>query len=228
MTIFRFALLRSVRSVSGILLIVLLPVGVIFVPGDGWDRVPVAIRYYSVILMFAAANLTHLLLTDRLTGMTVRIAAAPVSHLKYLAQHLLAFVLLLTVQNAIVAAAGRLLHGERMPDPVALFPVLTVFSVTAVCFALAWNSLFRSKETSATLLFCAILFLSMLGGLLWPIVIMPELLQKAAMFIPTYWLVAALAAAAGDGGLRDAAVPMLMLLLFSTAFLLAGSKRRLA
>ena len=67
----------------------------------------------------------------------------------------------------------------------------------------------------------------MLGGAYFPVEIMPTSLQRVSMVTPTYWLFNALRIAEqGDHDSRFA-LSLGIMVLFTLAFLIAGSKRRL-
>jgi ABC-2 type transport system permease protein len=64
------------------------------------------------------------------------------------------------------------------------------------------------------------------GGFYWPVEMMPELLQKVALVTPPYWLVNALTSLQrGDPPARFA-LSVAIMLLFTMAFLVVGSRRR--
>lgn len=227
MTIFRFALIRTLRNGYNIGLLLALPLLIVFWPPDDRFALPAGYRYYGVVLLFLAAKLVHVLLEDRVNRIVQRISASPVTHFRYLLQNLLAYEVPLLVQIGIVTATGIFLHGLSVLTFAALFALFVFFSLTAIGFSLAWCSLFRDKSTSFAILSSVIMLLSMVGGLLWPVGIMPELLQRAAMFLPTYWLAEGLMLISAEASWGKLSVPLGILLLFTMAFLLIGSKRRL-
>lgn len=227
MTFFRFALRRSVRGWPNRLLLFLFPLALVALPRGEYTMLPIGFQYYALLAMFAASKLVHLVMEDRTNRILMRIAAAPVTHLQYLWQNLLAYALLLCVQSAAVVAIGRLVHGPLIVSPALLLAAFCLFSVTAIAFTLAWCSLFRSKETSITILFAVMLLMGMVGGTFWPVWMMPEWLSRLAMFLPTYWLNDALRIITSGEPAVNLLPPFGIMILFTTAFLIAGSQRRL-
>ncbi|WP_010273220.1 ABC transporter permease [Paenibacillus senegalensis] len=227
MTIFRYSLLRSVRNKGTLLLLIAVPLLAIFMPSIDWPALPLGYHYFGVFLLFVAAKLVHLMIADRSSGVIIRISTAPVSHLSYLWQNLLAFSILLISQCVIVAASGQFVHSGQLPPVIPLLLVYSVFTFSAIAFSLAWCSFFRSRETSLAILFSVILLLAMLGGIMWPTQIMPPALQKAAMLLPTYWYMEALQLTLHKAPLWELIVPLLNLILFTLVFLLLGSRRKL-
>ncbi|WP_078378923.1 ABC transporter permease [Sutcliffiella halmapala] len=227
MTIFTFALKRSFRSKSNLIFLLLLPIICILLPTQEWQPLPLGFQYYGIILLFSASRVVVSIMQDRATGVLLRIGVSPVTHFHYLFQSLLAYSLILIGQSALVVFGGRLVHGEVIKEPLLLFVVYAIFSLTAVAFCLAWNSLYRNKETALLLLMNVIILMAMLGGVMWPMEIMPEFLQRTAMLLPTYWLVEAVRTIIYEEGTRALLFPVSVILLFTIAFLLLGSKRRL-
>ncbi len=227
MTIFRFALKRVFRSPLNLLLVCVLPVGAAFIPYSPDWGMPIGFHMYGAILLFAAFLMLRSVVEDGLSGVFQRIGAAPVTHLQYLWQTLLAYAVVLIVQNAVMIVLGILIHGDRIPSPILLFAAYSTFSLTALAISLAGGSLFRNRDTAYGTLSGALLFLSMMGGFFWPLEIMPPALRRAAMVTPCYWLVEAARILQQNGSPGSFALCMAVMLLYAVAFLLVGSRRRM-
>ncbi|PYZ96707.1 multidrug ABC transporter permease [Alteribacter lacisalsi] len=228
MTVFFYALKRYFRKPSNIVFLFILPVAAVFLPEGEWLPIPLGYQYYGVLLLLISARLTSILLDDRANRIHLRMAAAPVTHFQYLFQNLLAYSLLLIVVTAVFVAAGVLYHGAGLPAPGLLFIVYTLCSITSIGFCLAWYSLFQNREAAFHILGGLIIIIAMLGGMMWPVEIMPEMLQRLVMLLPTYWMAEGVILAALDAPIRELILPLGMMGLFSTAFLLVGSRRRMA
>ncbi len=227
MTIFRFALIRSLRKKSTLVSLVVTPPAMIFlrplwVVDDG-----IGFSFYGLLLMIAAFSLVRLVMADRVAGTAVRIFAAPVTTLRYLSQNLLAFLLILGAQTGLMIIAGVALYRWEAGMASLLALSYIVFTASAIAFSLAWNSLFRSKATADGIFSLVASFMALLGGIFIPISIMPEILQKIGMIFPTYWLSNSLLFLQSRGSDGEYWFSILIMFLFSTAFLLYGSKRRL-
>lgn len=228
MTIFNFALIRSVRSMPNLILLLGLPAAVVVLPVGGWHGLPLGYHFYGILLLFAASKLVHMIMEDRKNKILTRIGVAPVTHFKYLSQNLLAFALLLGGQSAVVTCSAWLLHADVFGSLIQLFSILSMFSVTAISFSLAWSSMFRQPESSTAVMLGIILIMAVLGGTLFPIQAMPASLQKIAMVSPTYWFHEGIMLAKNGGLFAEQLTPLGILLLFAIAFMLIGSRRKLA
>ncbi|MBX4147239.1 ABC transporter permease [Paenibacillus lautus] len=228
MTIFNFALIRSVRSLPNLIFLLGLPAAVVVLPVGGWHGLPLGYHFYGILLLFAASKLVHMIMEDRKNKILTRIGVAPVTHFKYLSQNLLAFALLLVGQSAVITCSAWLLHADVFGSLIQLFSILSMFSVTAISFSLAWSSMFRQPESSTAVMLGIILIMAVLGGTLFPIQAMPASLQKIAMVSPTYWFHEGIMLAKNGGLFAEQLTPLGILLLFAIAFMLIGSRKKLA
>ncbi|MCX7030889.1 MAG: ABC transporter permease [Spirochaetes bacterium] len=227
MTILRFALKRSFRGPFNILLLCVLPVGVVFIPRMEGTALPLGIHFYGQVIMYAAFLMVRSVVDDRSSGVLTRIAVAPVSYLRYLWETLLAYGLLLVLQNAVVVGLGIVLYGDTLGAPLLQFVAYACFSLTSIAFCLAGFSLFGRRDTAYGSLSTAIILLSMIGGFYWPIEMMPEALQRAALITPPYWLINALSVLQRGDPPGRYVLSVAIMLLFAIAFLVVGSRRRM-
>jgi ABC-2 type transport system permease protein len=227
MIIFRFALRRGLGNPLIAVLFFLLPAGVVFLPRAPGSLLPVGFHIYGILLLFTAFMMIRIIVEDRESGVFLRIGAAPITHLRYLVESLLAYAVVLLAQNALVVGLGVVVHGKSLVAPLRLFGAYAVFSSTAIAFCLAVCELFRLREAAYGACSSLIIVISMLGGAYFPVQIMPASLQRVSMVTPTYWLFNALRIAEQGNGHSGFALSLGIMLLFTVAFLIAGSKRRL-
>lgn len=188
MTIFKFALKRSFGNITNLIFLTLFPVACIFLPnGEGWPFLPYGYQYFGIIILFIGIRLATIILEDRAKGVVKRLAVAPISHFQYLSQNLLAFSVILILQCAIVVYGG-VLFGQELYQPGWLFLLYVSFSFASLAMALAWISIYRNKDVSFLVYMSLIFIIVVLGGLLIPIEIFPDLLKRIAVIFPTYWL----------------------------------------
>lgn len=225
MTIFKFVFKRYFRQPSNIIFLLILPIVLVFLPDLKWPPIPMGFQYYGVLLLFAATKLTGIILEDRTRKTTLRVSVAPITHFQYLWQNLLAYSVLLMGVNLLVVLMGTLYHGENLVSPMLLFIVYTFFSMSAIGFSLAFYAIIRNKEAAVSLLTGIIALISMLGGVFWPVQIMPVLIQRLAKLLPTYWYSEGIKRVAFGGSLGDIVLPLVMLIMLTILFLLFGSKR---
>lgn len=228
MTIFNFVFKRYFRSRSNILFLLILPIASVFLPVGEWLPIPLGFQYYGILQLFIATRLASIIMEDRTNKILLRIGVAPVTHFQYLWQNLLAYSTIMIMVNLVVVIVGVFVHGEGLISPILLFIIYSFFSMTAIGFSLAWYSLFRNKEAAINILTGVIMLIAILGGTMFPIEILPTFFQRLAMLLPTYWFAEGVILVAFGASIVDLALPLAMMFMFSMAFLLLGSRRRIA
>lgn len=227
MTIFLYALIRSLRRRTTMAALLIIPLIMIFIRPLWLGSESVGFTFYPLLILFASFSMVRLIMMDRVTGTVIRIFIAPVTTLKYLTQNLSAFCSLISLQVILVISAGTLLYQWEILLAVRLAICYIIFTFTSVALSLAWYSLFRKKEISDAIFSIVVSFMSLLGGIFIPITLIPEILRRVGMLLPTYWLSNAVNQLLNNGKAYDYWISIMILCLFSIAFLLFGSKRRL-
>ncbi|GAK00475.1 ABC transporter permease [Geomicrobium sp. JCM 19055] len=229
MTIFRFALKRILRDKTNVLFLSLFPIAAIFLPlaQEGWPLLPLGYQYFGVLLLFVSIRLTSIMIEDRQKGVVKRLAAAPISHFNYLWQNLLAFSVIMVIQTVIVIIGGHV-YGHELYEPWNLAILYIVFTFTSISISLAWNSLYRSKESSFLIFMAVIVLIALLGGILFPVEMMPEAFQRIAVIFPTYWLSEGIEWIVLGEDRGDFLFINGVLLLYALFFLIIGSIRRIS
>ncbi|EZH68082.1 multidrug ABC transporter permease [Bacillaceae bacterium JMAK1] len=229
MTIFRFALKRILRDKTNVLFLTLFPIAAIFLPTaeDGWPLLPLGYQYFGILLLFVSIRLTSIMIEDRQKGVVKRLAAAPVSHFNYLWQNLLAFSVIMIIQIIIIISGGYA-YGHELYEPWNLTILYLVFMFTAISISLAWNSLYRSKESSFLIFMAVIVLMALLGGILFPVEMMPVVFERIAVIFPTYWLSEGIEWIVFGEDRGDFLFINGVLLLYALFFLIIGSIRRIS
>ena len=227
MTIFWFSLKRSFSNTTNLIFLTLFPVGAIFLPtGEVWPFLPYGYQFFGIIVIFVGIRLATIILEDRAKGVVKRLAVAPVTHFQYLTQNLLAFSIILILQSIIVIYGG-VLYGHELYHPEWLLVLFISFSFTSLAVALAWISLYRSKETSFLVYMSVIFLIVFLGGLLMPIEAFPDILQRIAVIFPTYWLSEGIVWIVFGNDISEFLLINGVLWLYTIIFLVIGSVRRI-
>ena len=227
MTIFHFALKRSFSNRTNLIFLTLFPIACIFFPkAEQWPFLPYGYQYFGIFILFAAIRLTSIILEDRAKGVIKRLAVAPVTYFRYLSQNLLAYSVILTAQCAIVIYGG-ILAGRELYQPFWLLLLYVSFSFASLAIALAWISFYRNKEAAFLVYMSLVTLLVLLGGLLVPFHIFPDLLKRIAVLFPTYWLAQGLDWIVAGGDRGDLLLIIGVLWLYAFLFIIIGSLRKM-
>lgn len=227
MTIFEFALKRSFSNTTNLIFLTLFPVACIFLPkGEEWPFLPYGYQYFGILILFIGIRLATIILEDREKGVVKRLAVAPISHFQYLCQNLLAYAVILVLQ-CIVLVYGGVLYGQELYQPGWLLLLYVSFSFASIAIALAWISIYRKKDVSFLIYMSLVFIIVLLGGLMIPIQIFPDLLQRVAVIFPTYWLAEGLNWIAFGENFLDFLMINGVLWLYTIVFIIIGSTRKI-
>lgn len=227
MTIFKFALRRSFGNTTNLVFLTSFPIACIFFPnGEEWPFLPYGYQYFGIIILFIGIRLATIILEDREKGVVKRLAVAPISHFQYLSQNLLAYSVILILQCAIVVFGG-VLFGKELYQPGWLFLLYVSFSFASLAIALAWISIYRNKDVSFLVYMSLIFIVVVLGGLLIPIEIFPDLLKRIAVLFPTFWLAEGLNWLVFSEKILDFLLINGVLWLYTIVFIIIGSTRKI-
>jgi len=231
LTIFRFALVKGLRSPMTLVLNCILPVVLMFVR-PLWEETGLlggeaGFGFLVMIIWGGTFLMAQGTLNDRENGTIIRILSAPVSMFNYLVQNLLAYMVPLIVQVFLVSALGMILYDWGITLALALFVCYTVFTISSVALSFAWNCLFKRKASSFPAFGALVSFGTFLSGALLPLTLFPTVLQYVGTIFPAYWAVRGINEALEVGMTGDYWLSILAMALFTMAFLLYGGKRRM-
>ena len=227
MIIFKYVFKRTIRGFWDVIMLICLPILTVFISTETWIPIPLGFQLYGILLLFLASKLCRIMMEDREKKVVLRIGVAPITHLRYLGENLLAYTLILTAVNGVVVVLGVFRYGAGVIQPLEMFLLFSAFSSAAIGLSIAWYSLFRNVETAYSVLGGLHIALAMIGGMLWPIEIMPEILQRIAQILPSYWFAQGMRQIASTGFSGEFLFTLGILFLFSIAFTLLGSRSRL-
>ena len=229
MTIFRFTLIKGLRSPGTFVFNCILPLVLILIrPLWTGDIFLSGFGLLIMVIWGGSFLMCQGILNDKADGALTRILAAPVSMFNYLVQNLLAFMVPMTIQVVLVTVLGTILYNWSLTLALGVFLCYTVFTVSAVAMSFAWNCLFKSKDSSFSSFSVMVTFGTFLSGAMVPISTFPEgILRYVGAILPAYWAVRGLDSLAASTITGDFWIAILAMLLFTAAFLLYGGKRRM-
>ena len=195
-------------------------VDVTLTKGDTWESLVFWLGYYGYISLFTSYFIVKTLVDDKKSGMPDRLGVLPQRTGKVLIQGTLAALILTEVTAILLLLVLHLLVGA-IPNVILLFALLSLYNLFSVGFVLAILSSLRSVATSSVVMTVFATLSAMLGGLFWPIDLVPAFMQKLAWFSPGYWF------ASGIENLREVTIEgyglsVLFLAGFSVVVILFG------
>ncbi|MCL2570969.1 MAG: ABC transporter permease [Defluviitaleaceae bacterium] len=189
-----------------------------------WSTVAQLTGMYGFVAMFMAFFIIRTLMDDRLLGMPERLGVLPISPRKIMVQGTLAAFGSTLFASAVLVLFLNFRLGY-VPNPVHLFTILALFNLFTVAFVFAIYSSVKTMAAVSVIVTMIANIFSMLGGLFWPLEMVPQFMQRIAWFTPTYWF------AQGLRNIHEISfegfiMPVLFMLGFTlVAMLLGGWKR---
>lgn len=155
----------------------------------GHNRTNQSIGYLVILMLFAAANLSGILIRERENRTYFRVISSPISARTYAGSNI---AVNLAVMIAQIAVTLTVLTGIFRVDPGipvwTMFLILGLFALVAVSLSLALTALSKSSLAASASQNMLFLPTSILAGCMFPIDIMPAAMQNIAYFLPQYWL----------------------------------------
>lgn len=141
-----------------------------------------------ILLTFSTTSI----LKDKVSGLYTRIKSGPITNASYRIQIFLSYVFIAVFQLLTVFLIMRYWLSMDISDIfVPLFIVMLLFAICCVALGTFVTSISSNSTQASVLLNLLNIPMCMLGGALWPIDIMPEVLRNISVLFPTTWVLEA-------------------------------------
>ncbi|MEJ2106167.1 MAG: ABC transporter permease [Acidiferrobacteraceae bacterium] len=181
-------------------------------------------------MFFVVIPIATTLIVEKQNGTHQRLMSIPVSGVKLLLGKLIPYLTINLVQTVLMFLVGiylvPLFGGTGLTMPALAWPLIPIsvsVGLVAIALALLIATIVRTTEQATTVGGVLNLLLAAVGGIMVPTYVMPEFMQKVAVYSPMNWgLDAYLTILLGEGGVVDvmpniARLLVLALVLFSLA-----------
>ena len=154
--------------------------------GDSWNATETWLRFYGFVSIFTAYFIIKTLTDDKRGGMPDRLGVVPRTQRVLLIQSTLAAFVLTEITALLMILVLRYQMGP-FSNAVFLFLLLSLYNLFSVGLVLTIVSMLRDMGASSVVMSMLATVFAMLGGLFWPLEIVPEFMHKVAWFSPGYW-----------------------------------------
>jgi len=231
MTVFKGALRRGLMKPASLLANCVLPI--VFMVAAQSETFAMeggrGLFMLAFLLMFGAFMMAGGIQADKLSGVTTRILAGPITFRSYLIQNFLAGIVPMSVLMLVLGGMGIVLHEWTLPFALGVALLLLMLSTTSIGLSFVWACLFKDKEASVVAFTLIMMLMGMVGGLMFPQSVMPPALRHIGAIFPPHWVARGLEDMIVYGAFTtEYWLSLLALVLFSVALLAYGSKKRLA
>jgi ABC-2 type transport system permease protein len=177
-----------------------------------------------IFAMFFIVYGASSILLEREQGTLRRLLTTPASKLAILGGKLLGVFVAGVAQVSLLVIVGQVAFDVPWgQSPVALAAMVLAFAFCITSMGMLLAALVRTYAQIDALSMLLILPLAGLGGAMWPIEIVPDFMQKIAMWLPTGWAMRGFQDIIIRGfGLAEVLPSAGMLVLFGLAFLVLG------
>jgi ABC-2 type transport system permease protein len=177
------------------------------------------------VFITSVASGAAIIQTRRL-GVYDRMLAAPVRTAHIVAGELLSYLLVALCQSAIIVGIGAVLFGVDWGDPVGAAALVVAWALVGTGAGTLSGTLFRTPEQADSIAPTVGIALGMLGGCMWPLEIVPDVMQTIGHLTPHGWAVDGwIDLLSRAGGVGDIAVELAVLLGFAAVLTAIASVR---
>ncbi len=174
---------------------------------------------------FIAMAVAMAFASERHTGVWRRLLAAPVPRWRVLIGKVVPYYLISLVQLGFLFGLGAGVFGMRVAGSVVALATLTAaLSACAVALGLLIASFGGSEKQLGSIVPVALLVMGLIGGCMFPRLLMPAAMQRAGLALPHAWALDGYARVLiqPGTGLGDIAGPLAALLGFAAGFAALG------
>ena len=200
-------------------------VDITVIPSDTWETAAQWFGFYGFVSIFTAYFIIKTLIDDKRGGMPDRLGVLPQKPRSILLQGTLS-AFTVTELTAALLLLSLITQIGAIPNAGYLFLLLSLYNLFAVGMVLAIVSIWSDLGAASVVMTMLATVFAMLGGLFWPLDLVPAFMKKLAWFSPGYWL------ALGLKNIREISftgygMPILFLAGFTFIVLLLGGWRRI-
>lgn len=172
-------------------------------------------------LIYFNCNIGQRFLEDKLSNKIERIKTTDYSYGKYVISLAVSQIILGLIQVSILCAVINLIGGEEIKSlfNTGIIVILFLANLTGLSLSILISAVSKSKNMFLAILNIAVNVLAMLGGLYWPLDVMPKFVLNISRCIPTYWLRTALNMSLKGNAVSEYSLNLCIIVLFSIAFI---------
>ncbi|MEH7115089.1 ABC transporter permease [Neobacillus niacini] len=165
-------------------------VEVLTVQKDGSNMVNVNLMFVGftmMFMMFGLSGAASTILDERRGGTWERLMITPASRSQIVAGYTLSYFLMGWIQLLALMTAMNLMFDTSWGKISYIIPFASLVILCVVGFGLMIAGMVKTKQQATAISAVLIVSTCMLGGVYWPIEVVPEFMQKIALAVPQSW-----------------------------------------
>ncbi|MCH1625599.1 ABC transporter permease [Ferdinandcohnia quinoae] len=180
------------------------------------------VMFVMMVIMIS----TGAILEAKNNGVWSRLLTTPTSKTELMVGYLFAFFIIGWLQFAVLMISSSILFDVDWGRLDGIFLLVSATLLCVIGLGLLIASYSKTVEQQSALGNIIIVSTCMLGGVYWPLEIVPSFMQKIADFVPQTWAMKGFTEISARGGnIVDITMPVLVLLAFAIVFLSIGINR---
>lgn len=148
------------------------------------------VGFAIMFMMFGLSGAASTILDERIGGTWGRLMLTPATRLQIIMGYILSYFFMGWIQLGVLMTAMSLMFDIGWGNLAYLIPFASLVIVMVVGFGLMIAGLVKTKQQASAIGAVLIVSTCMLGGVYWPIDIMPDFMQKIALGVPQSWAMA--------------------------------------
>ncbi|WP_042357577.1 ABC transporter permease [Bacillus rubiinfantis] len=145
------------------------------------------VGFAMMFMMFGLSGAASIILDEKKGGTWRRLFTSPARKIEIIGGYLGAYFLLGWIQFSVLLIAMKWMFQTSWGNLLYLIPFTSLVIITIVGFGLMVAGLVKTKQQATAMNSVIIVSSCMLGGVYWPLDIVPEIMQKVALGVPQSW-----------------------------------------
>jgi ABC-2 type transport system permease protein len=145
------------------------------------------VGFAIMFMMFGLSGAASTILDERIGGTWGRLMITPATRVQIILGYILSYFLMGWIQLGVLMVAMSLMFDIGWGNLAYLIPFASLVILMVVGFCLMIAGLVKTKQQASAIGAVLIVSTCMLGGVYWPIDIMPEFMQTIALGVPQSW-----------------------------------------
>ncbi|CEG26535.1 ABC transporter permease [Bacillus sp. B-jedd] len=185
-----------------------------------------SLGFTIMFMMFGISGAAATILEERTGGTWPRLLTTPATRWQIITGYILSYFLLGWIQLGIMALATKLIFNGSWGNLLYFIPFASLIILTVVGLGLMIAGLVKTKQQAGAISAVIIVSTCMLGGVYWPLELVPDFMKMIAKFVPQSWMMSGITEIV-SGSLNGPAIlsSALVLIGFSVVFFFFGLRK---
>jgi len=185
-----------------------------------------SVGFTIMFMMFGIAGAASTILDEKKEGTWQRVLTTPATKGQIMIGYLVSYFIMGWIQLLVLMIAMSSLFGAVWGNLGYFIPFASIVIVTIVGFGLMMAGLVKTSQQAGALSTVLIVSSCMIGGVYWPLDIVPEVMQQIAKAVPQSWMMSGLREIISGSLHTDSLVKAVFVLLgFNLLFYSLGLKK---